>query len=668
MKTVGRGKLSDLLIRLAHTCRKLGLNVGTSEIVEAERILETYASLKGGKLRLAEMREVVKAVFAKRVHEERVFEEAWSRVTSSNEVFRELLDKVEEHLRTLRIGYGERIYSKRALVEGADKATRERRRRAYRELKKMGIIVRRGGREVVLPRRAAMRRIAEISRKAHSASEALNRHWLSSLEEGRTSIDPEMLRDAEIPDRTLNRLGTDRLAELGMKAWRVGNKKLAYRAAKRLASLVTSGTLPKDTETTIQLLQLTGTGNLEIYLKLAGADPAVVSRMAKTLGPEVLASHLSSLDRESIKRVLPKLARLLSPDETIRLVGSLPLDTLARLPRSALKDTGRANEAFITAARHVSEAQNLALRYLETMNEAYLNYALHEYSKAKEILDNLDPRRLAPPLRPLYSHVRSLAETLGRPTSSPRDLLLRLAPSISRMDLHQAFRLLSNLYTSPDPEVRREAYRLAQRIWHARATLLKSTILRKWRKTGIRGRVELRETVYRMVRMQQEPLVYRRRRRSPGIVLVVDRSGSMVPYATWAILTASAFSRNVRRLILFGEDVDVIEVSKGPRRLVDLLLSARFGGYTNISAAMLEATRDLPPATLVLISDLKQTVQAESPVRVVERLIRSRWRIVVVAPPSRDLIVEEALRERGVRVEVVRTPWETGKRLARYLW
>jgi len=236
------------------------------------------------------------------------------------------------------------------------------------------------------------------------------------------------------------------------------------------------------------------------------------------------------------------------------------------------------------------------------------------------------------------------------------------------MDLHQAFRLLSNLYASPDPEVRREAYRLAQRIWHARATLLKSTILRRWRKTGVRGRVELRETVYRMVRMQQEPLVYRRRRRSPGVVLAVDRSSSMVPYATWAMLTASAFSRNVRRLVLFGEDVEVIEVSRGPRRLVDLLLSARFGGYTNISAAMLEATRDLPPATLVLISDLKQTVQAESPVRVAERLIRSRWRIVVVAPPSRDLVVEEALRERGVRVEVVRAPWETGRRLARHLW
>lgn len=668
MREAERRKLSELLVRLAHTCRKLGLNVGTSEIVEAERMLETYASLRGGKLRLAEMREVVRAVFAKRTHEERVFEEAWSKTTSGNEVFRELLEHVEEHLRTLRLGYGERIYSRRALVEGPDKATRERRRRAYHELKKMGIIVRRGGGEAVLPRRKAVRRIAEISKKAHSAGEALKRHWLSTLEEGRVSIDPEMLRDADIPDKTLGRLSADKLAELGMKAWRVGNRRLAYRAAKRLASLVTSGSLPRDIETTLRLLQLTGTGSLETHLKLAGADPAVVSRMAKTLGPEVLASHLSSLDRESIKRILPKLARLLSPEETIRLAGSLPLDTLAKLPRSALRDTGKANEAFIMAARHVSEAQDLVLRYLETMNEAYLNYALHEYSKASEILDSLDPRRLATPLRPLYSHVKKLAKTLGKPTLSPRDLLLRLSPMISRMDLHQAFRLLSNLYSSPDPDVKREAYRLARRIWRSRATMLKSTVLRKWRKTGTRGRVELRETVYRMVRMQQEPLVYKRRRRSPGVVLAVDRSGSMVPYATWAILTASAFSRNVRRLVLFGENVEVIEVSRGSRRLVDLLLSAKFEGYTNISAAMLEAARNLTPATLVLISDLKQTVQAESPVKVAERLIKSRWRIVVVAPPSRDLVVEEALRERGVRVEVARRPWETGRRLAKYLW
>ncbi len=668
MREAVRKKYPELLVRLAHTCRKLGLSVGTSEIVEAEKLLEVYTALKGGRIRPSEAREVVKAVFVKRSHEERVFEEAWSRVASSNEVFRELLDRVEEHLRTLRVGFGERIYSRRMLVSGADKATRERRRHAYRELKKMGIIVRRGGREAVLPRHIAMKRIAEISRKAHTASEALSRHWLATLEEGRGGIDPEMLRDADIPEQTLERLDADRLAELGMRAWRVGNKRLAYRAARRIASLVSSGVEPRNAEAVLELFQLTGVGDLHTYLRLARADPAMVSKVAKTLGPEVLATHLTSMDRESIERILPKLARILGPEETIRLVSTLPLETLEKLPRSAFKNTGRANEAFILAARHISKAQSLALRYLETMNEAYLNYAIHEHAKARELLDRLDPHSISPQLRPLYSHVKSLSETLPTSAGPPKELMAKLAPRIARMDLHQAFRILSSLYSSPNPEVRREAYRLAQKIWHARSTLLKSMVLRKWQKTSMRGRVELRETVYRVVRMQQDPLVYRKRRRSPGIVLAVDRSGSMVPYATWAVLTAFAFSRNVKRLVLFGEDVEVIEVARGTRRLVEVLLSARFGGYTNISAAMLEATQGLPPATLVLISDLKQTVQAESPVSVAECLVKSRWRIVVVAPPNRDLVVEEALRERGVRVEIVKTPWETGRRLARYLW
>ncbi len=171
--------------------------------------------------------------------------------------------------------------------------------------------------------------------------------------------------------------------------------------------------------------------------------------------------------------------------------------------------------------------------------------------------------------------------------------------------------------------------------------------------------VNSRESIYNLIRMITPFIIWRRPVRSRQFVLVLDKSASMRQFAFYALLSAASLSPYVKRLVLFDTDVVVIDRLdrhiRRPRRVLDLIMSTRFEGYTNISKALEEAVKGLSPQTLVLVSDLKQTVITDvSPENIISSNARRGWMIHIITNSRVDSDLYSSLvMEPRVKIYIV---------------
>ena len=194
---------------------------------------------------------------------------------------------------------------------------------------------------------------------------------------------------------------------------------------------------------------------------------------------------------------------------------------------------------------------------------------------------------------------------------------------------------------------------VASKVAQKLRSRIRSTILsRKYIKTTLRSsNITVRDSIYNILRRKSSPIVYRRRRKERKIVLIIDVSGSMKAYAESAILLASAFIKVVDNILVFREYVAKLDRStvRSPERMVRFLFNLKFGGWTNISKALSEAKK-LRSKTLVLISDLKQTVLTENPLDKARELLKSGIELIVVTPPVYDKALARKLEFLGAKI------------------
>ncbi len=665
----GRERILELLLRLASECRRLGLKVGSSQIEDAVRLYETYMELGGReKEDLTTLKKIAATVFVKKTSDERLFEAAWNKTSpQKSRLLGQLIGMVERDLEILGLRYGYRVPPKKSLIEASGKRRRAEKRRAYSELRGLGIIARTRQGERVLPRDEAISLLRRLAENSRSLRDAAGERLARGLLRGMPIPEPEALSNAHIPEDMVKELSPDTLARLGYRSLKAHNKRLAYSAARRLAELLEQGQRVSEAWKAYSLLKTTNLLSPKAALSLVLYSQKLAPHILRNLNAKDLVKAIQSMESNEARRVLGRLSKAMRRDKLLEIIEKLPPNLLGELYSSSLT---RDERWLVEALRRYSESRRMLLEYLSTGRKEYLEMAWHEYSKASAAQERIRQEGITEPFRKIVDELDRMMLSLHSILQASEE---GRGPGLARMtrdmDLGEALQLLSRAYNSGDPELRREAMKLAQRLFRVRLAREKSRVLRRWEKNRVSGRLELRNTLLSLTRMESNPLVYRRRRKGGRIVLILDASGSMLEYSMWALLTASSFAGMVKRIVIFRDYTETIEASRlRASEIINLLFETGFSGYTDIGGALVEASRGIPPSTLVLVSDLHQTTGAKPPHEVAERLIRSGWRIIALAPRRHDAMEADMLRDRGAHIEVVDNPSAIARKILRLLY
>ena len=272
-------------------------------------------------------------------------------------------------------------------------------------------------------------------------------------------------------------------------------------------------------------------------------------------------------------------------------------------------------------------------RYLETENQGYLDMIRDEL--------RIDTRSEVKEYR--VGGEIALEKLIARFALNPRDYsaLARIALMEGGETAILAMRHLSS----------KRKRRVAEQIASMLAKLSGGRRLRvkggRWEKTYQRERIDIRRTLVLKSRGKIGEVAYRRRRKTANIVLIIDRSDSMRKHADKIVEIASAYLNKASHLVLFSDEVKVTSISSWKSRLylLDQILDLSFHGYTNITMALRQARRLAKPgSTLVLISDLQQTIKDHSPLKLIEDLGKGGYRIIIYTTKEASRVLGTTLR------------------------
>lgn len=646
--------LIELLAPLGEVLRARGVQVGTSQLVTAARLLRSYSDLVGREyLEEREVAFILSSVLSAREAQRRIVEEE-ARVLLARarmgEIARAIEGEIGERLASLGLRPGERVVKKRVLAG----PRRRERIAAYLELRRIGAITGPPGRErvvsegeiAVLARRLARQGFSSVSEAARAAK----RGW---------SPDDTLLHaEAHLgAGDELGSMETPRLVRLARAAIRKGDKGLLRAVAEELGDRVLRGERV-DPEEARRILERAGLLSAAHMRALVARSPSLAGESG--LDADSLARLARSLGVERGGEIVAKAMRRMSEADAKRLAGSVDPLLLWGVKRHPLRGgEGALVEAAAEAARSLREA----LIYAETGEPGRADMSRFHAARSLERLagaaDSLGGLRRAD-VEALARAAEAIVEALesGGSLEGLTSTLWRLGPA-------RAIQVLRGLYSRATPESRRLLVRAASSLLHRFASREGLRLLPRTVTSPIRpGRLEVRRTIYRLGRMAPDPLVFRRRLRSRNVSLALDVSGSMVEHSMWALSIAMLFSANIQRLVMFSSEPLVFDAPLTPTTLAETLLSTRFAGYTDIAGA-LEAAAGGGSRRIVLVSDLRQTVEPGDPAAVASALSRRGYRILAITPPSHDAQMRRRLEEAGVAVRVAYTPREAAREVLR---
>jgi len=651
------GEVVEAIPLVMEKLRSRGFRVGVSESVDLAVMLRTYSSLTGrDALPDDELREIVYAVIKAPGAPEAFMEElrgfqASQRVSRAAE---RIESEIGEMLRTLGVAPGWRVSRRKASRRGREALA------AYLQLRRVGVITGRPGSERVVDPQ-------EIRRIALS----LARRGVESLEEAYRSMRPMRGRDVRLMEAEagihprIDSMDEARLVELGWAAARKGNVSLVRAVASELRRRLEKGSLGAVDEA-FRLLRTAGYLDPRLASDMIASSPGLVEECG-FLGSREYAAAISRAVRiagvEKGGEIVAKALKRADEETAEAIVSMVPAEALWAVKRHPFTgDKGRLLDAAVKAARSLRSA----IKYLEGGGEGWRDLALEEAEEARRAAETLSGVRLGRLDPSSVSTLSSTASSLAR--AGPEALGEALLGSIaSTLGLPETVRILRAAYRrAGSAESRRLLVLSMERLLARMASREGLRLLPRWRLGEIRGRVEVRRSIYRMVRGSQDPLVFREKVRAARISLALDISGSMIDYSSWALLVASLFTRNIERLVLFSHTVRVLEGPFKARQLAEILISMEFKGFTNISAAV-RAAAEGASRRVVVVTDLKQTVDGEPVHQAVASVRRSGKTVIFVTTPSAPWDEVERVESAGGRVVIAYTPRQAAQRILRVL-
>ncbi len=657
----------EKVLNLALELRKYNISAGTSEIVSAINLVNSYSYVMGknpSELTDDELRFILESVFVKRDYMKSYFDKAWNNVkgASSSTDTSKLFNQIERSLEILRLNFGSTFKSINAIV---DKKRSKKQQRIIRDtlstLQRIGVIkkCKRGYR--VVDKRKAYEIAEKLAKKGYTSitkagmDELMNK--LARKPYYSISKDINMIVYGGLTEEHIKQMNTQQLLEVAYYAYKMKNNKLLQMILKELSQR--NNVDEYITEKHLEFLKKTSFLNNSNALNILRSKP----RLLKSLyDSRELLTALKNRTKDFTENVmdildaLPYVVDELDTKDVERILSKVPLTKLHKIPRKLIrkiKDPGLAHD--LNMALNVSKAFELLTKAYSTNTNIEANREYAEYLLTKTLNDEYytglgyNAKMFANKLMKILSNIRE--ET---PLNAIIDLL-------RNMDFTEAWDMLRSLYlTITDPLLRTKIRIIAYRLWIKQRGSVRSRILSNYVKSSEHGRIDARETILNIIRLKNNPIRYRSKVKLKDLNLVVDVSGSMYKYSTWVLLTASAFIKNVSRIVIFSEEPKVLDLRKNRAStsvLIDYLLSIRFGGYTDIVGALRKAVENTPTRRVILISDLKQTIKTNIDiVEMIKSLLAKGWSIAIITPKSvNDAVYRRMVRD-NIPVYVVEDP------------
>ncbi len=624
----------DIVLDWASRLRREGLRISISEILDALTVLENYALLKGSQSCSALGDEDIEAVINATMVKGRLKAKPFTvsnrgRQRDRRHIVGEAIERiVREDLEALGTYFGRAVHRPRS-------RNREK-YHAYLRLKILGLIEQGRKGERITSTRKALATIHRIAEGSSSVEEAYTKSLVRALKNGANTsslIDWEFvskgpfldLEEMDLPSLvTLMRNTRD--SKLAVKAQEAARNK--FSNSKSFSDILEESARLSISD--LSFLAEKGVLTPEILSVMIDRDPRLVSSVAKKgLSPP-------------LRKVLANAIRMVRSRETLTYLASRPR-VLRLIDKDLLSEiNGRMREGN----DDISRVMDRVAAALRTGNPGYLDIALSENS-------GYGDTGVEEVIRPFYE----LIET-GSITAENWD---QLAKRIYQLNPSTSLEIVMLMYArSRDAFFKRRVLRLAtmllQRKWRQGA---RPGRVFKYYTTSHRGRLDLYRSLRNIVGLRREVAVYARKTGVRRIVLVLDKSGSMKPYALNVLLAAASIAPFIEKLVIFDDKATVYDMRRSVSKrdfvkVIDLLLSTEFYGYTDIVTAM-EKAASSGSRKIVVVSDLRQTVVHEDTVyEAFSSLAKRGYRIYVLAPPSLDVHVAKTLEEAGIKVFLVR--------------
>ncbi|MCE4620740.1 MAG: VWA domain-containing protein [Desulfurococcales archaeon] len=641
-----RDRIAGIIVEAAWRLRSEGARISTAEIIKAVELAEAYMSLLGkDEVNRDELELLLCSSFTMLQGDRNTLKDVLALIEggrSLKERAAAILSDIERDLETLGARPRARITKKKA-TRAESKAEKAEKIAAFYRLKRAGVIRGTPGRERVVEY-SQIRRIAlELARSgASSLDEALRSMgepggWDGVLDAVEAGYRPGELAGAS----------EKRLLKLAKAAERKHDKSLLEGVAEELARRLRSGYRVKDPQAVASILEKAGvmTDSLRRILALEAPE-------ASQLSPDNLVRALETSDYERGGRLLAAALEKMSRDEALSIISRVDPRYLWKLSKRTMR---RLNDRSVIAAYYASNAVRESLRYLETSDESRGDLASDYLEKARIMSMSLsssiiDRSVLAGLVNEASVYIR-LAESLAGNLNPGL-----LEGELRRIGYIEGIRFLRRAYRVAGEELRRVILTSMERLLYRLSSREGLRLLPvKQRSRVPPGRVDVRRSLYSIMRVEPQPITYLRKLKSARLSLALDMSGSMFEYSSWAIGVASLFSNNIERLVLFSHDVTVYREPITRRMLARILLEYEFEGYTNISRALREASASRS-RRIVVVSDLKQTVEDDPVPVVVESLRKLGKKIVFIVPFKHDEQARMDIERAGGIVVPVRDP------------
>ncbi len=629
--------LPSIALEAARRLRSMGVNVSTAEALLAAEVAALYAAAGNG-LDFDDLVYVFSSTMVKRSHDSVDLEQVLRSILcgDAGEPVEEVLTAAAMDARVLHASFGDPIRVPRSRM------SREQ-LKAYARLKTLGF-VRRGRRgEYIVGRKAGERIAAEIARLGGYA-EAFRERITSSPRAAASAA--AIMRGDVVDFIDFDRASSEALLSLYRFIRERGIREFI---AHRLANRIDQDDVPSGREEDVfDTLYRHGLVTPERLEKLLSARPSLAGRAAKALGIEEVLDAAERLSASNPRLGAEVAARALG----LGVSAAAALEEARRLGASYMEAVGR-----LEFYKRLAEASTAIDRFLETSDEAYLDYALYELDRARsEASDNTEA---------------SAVEAVEGVAKALREGNTYLVASLldGRVDLYSKFEVLYRLFKASesrgDPRTRRIAYMLMSLLWRTAVLGIGGFSLSKRRVKSPQGeRVEVRETVFKLARLRSE-IVWSSRARLRRVVLLLDKSASMRRHAFYALAAAAGLAPLLRAVILFDEEVREIparRLGRSPVQVAEKLLSTHFHGFTDIRLAVRYAVGRYPPQRMILVSDMRQTVKPlDSHVEALVDAARRGWKVFVIGPEGVKRYAKRLGSTCCIEVFEVRSPSEIGR-------
>ncbi len=658
---VNRGDIEELILDIAIGLRSRGYNIGTSEIVESIKIIDSYmAQTRSDNLDINTLAFILSSTFSQEIPENDLVEEIQRNLVKGKkrEYISNLYNEILERINRLNVKPGQHIRKKQILNER--KKHRLDRMKAYFELQKLNIIKGPPGKERVASKSEIYRIINHLVNQGYSSiNDALTRNH------GKFSLDDALTQsDARIPlsRSDLEKLDNNDLFKLAIAAKRKHYKELYFKVAEEISRRLLSGERI-DANQTLDLLSNTGILTSDHEKKLVALDPSLAS--SRKIKMESLIQALNDVDPDKAARILSKALKELDQDKVEHLLSNIDPYLLWDTKKVKLNDDDKTNlvKAAINAGRSLREA----LLYAETRDTGradasiyYADIALSYLEKTNKRIGNLDKHSII--------HMINSAKTIIKLADGDPSSALQLQFIVNVLGFERSLNLLKNLYNiykDKDKYVKELIEWNVERLIYRVASKEGLRLLPKYKfYTSKPGRIDLRRSIYNNIRRRDSMFIFKRKLKSNYVSLALDISGSMAYYSAWALGISSLFIRSLDKITLFSHNT--VEV-KGPFSLRDIsriLLLAEFKGYTDIYTGLLKAGQT-KARRIVIVTDLYQTVNSGDPYEAFKSLTKNK-KVLVILPRQHNRELRKELENLKVKIVVSDKPKDAARETLRW--